>query len=716
MRLKSYIFLFIIFLNFNSVYGQLSSGGQPVSYNAVIYPAIMHPVPMETKSAVMDQDKRILPLKFAYSFDVDYSCENDGEWFSLPGGGRLWRMRIRSEGAKSINIIFKKFWLPEGGRVFVYAPDRSTVLGAFTCQNNKPSGIFAVAPVPGDEIIVEYNDDGNVAEEPVLEIGSVNHDFLGVYGVMSDNLKVGWFGDSGECNVNVNCSKDKPDSISKAVCKIIVDGTMLCSGTIMNNTGKDGTPYFLTAAHCLRNDDSDKSILFYFNYETPVCIPFVEGTKDQILSGSTLKAQVDTLDFALVEMSEMPPPEYMPYWSGWNISTAPQAPFVTIHHPSGDVKKISVERDDIIATTFNAESVDGDPFVKDAHWHVKTWESGTTEGGSSGAGLFDAGNMLVGTLSGGEAMCGNSVNDYFARLNKMWDYLNGDTVQVAAWLDPDNKGVSSLEGLDYYGGKVKRLTHLLNTDTVVLDQTGITGYWTGHNSLGITEYAEKYTNLDSVIVKGVYVIFGKRDYGEDSVTVKIWEGDETGPSNVIAEKMVSVKQLAANKEHIVTFNGTVSVKNTFYAGIEIDYSSSDIDTVALYNIVKKDNSEETGYVFDGATWKKMSRLHPDGTKGNFWIDLLVSYGPTTGIGDDITKDDMVSVFPNPVVDGRFYYKTDKTGLRYIEVLNINGKSILFENVNPGDEPYVDIPGLASGIYLARFVFEKTAVAKKLLVK
>jgi hypothetical protein len=77
---------------------------------------------------------------------------------------------------------------------------------------------------------------------------------------------------------------------------------------------------------------------------------------------------------------------------------------------------------------------------------------------------------------------------------------------------------------------------------------------------------------------------------------------------------------------------------------------------------------------------------------------------------------MVSVFPNPVVAGRFYYKTDKTGLRYIEVLNINGKSLLLENVNPGDEPYVDIPGLASGIYLARFVFEKTAVAKKLLVK
>ncbi len=715
MNLKRVFFIFLIFLNFQAVTGQLSFGGKPVDFNETVYPEVLPPVPLGKKAAFLKEDKRVLPLKFAYSFDVDYSCKKNGEWFNFLDGGRLWRMKIRSEGALSLNIIFKKFMLPEGGKLFIYSPDKSTVLGAFTYKNNKPSGIFAVAPVPGDEIVVEYSDDGSVAEEPQLVIGSVNHDFLGVYGIMDDNLKTGWFGDSGDCNVNVNCSDDKPDSVSRAVCKIIVDGNMLCSGTLINNTRKDGTPYFLTAAHCLTKANSDKSIVFYFNYETPACIPFVEGTKDQTLSGSTLKAQVDTLDFALVKIDNMPPAEFMPYWSGWDLSASPSPPFVAIHHPQGDVKKISVDTDPITAVTFDAESVNGDKFVKDAHWKVATWESGTTEGGSSGAGLFDSDALLVGTLSGGEAYCGNSVNDYFARLNKMWDYLDGDTVQVAAWLDPDNSGVSQLAGMDYYGGKIKRLTHLTDADTVVLDTTRITGYWTGHNSMGITQYAEFYSGFDSLDIDAVYIIFGERVYGDDSVKVRIWDGDSSGPGQVVAEKTVPVASLSKNREHIVTFSSPVTVKNSFYAGIAIDYSSQNVDTVALYNIIKSSNTVETGYLYDGSAWKRLSQVHPDGMKGNFWVDALVSYEIGTGVGDGISRENSVSVYPNPVVNGRFYYKTNNTGLKYIEVFTINGKLVLLKNASPGDT-HVDIPGLSSGIYLARFVFGNMTVTQKLLVR
>ncbi len=719
MHFKSTFLIIITLFTLQVVKGQLSYGGKPSVYNAVIYPEILPPVPKEKKAAVLagaDADRRVLPLKFAYPFNVDYSCEKNGEWFNLPGGGRLWRLRIRSEGAKSLNIIFKKFKVPEGGKLFVYSPDKRTVLGAFTSENNKPSGIFAVSPVPGDEIIVEYRDDGNVAEEPVLEIGSVNHDFLGVYGYINNDLKVGWFGDSGDCNVNVNCSDDTPDSVSRAVCKIIVDGTMLCSGTILNNTRRDGTPYFLTAAHCLTKSDSDKSIVFYFNYQTPACIPFIEGTKDQTLSGSTLKAQVDTLDFALVQIDNIPPAEYMPFWSGWNLSTDPSPPFVTIHHPQGDVKKISVDTDPIQAVTFDAQSVDGDQFVKDAHWLVGIWESGTTEGGSSGAGLFDANGLMVGSLSGGEAYCGNSVNDYFARLNKIWDYLDGDTVQVKPWLDPDNSGVTLLSGYDYYSNMVKRLSHLTKADTVVLSQSGITGYWSGHNDQGITQYAEFYSGFDSVKIEALYVIFGVSKYGDDSVIVKIWDTDPSGPGQVIAQKTVSVASLSANREHIVSFDSPVSVRDSFYAGIELSYASADVDTVALYNIIKSNGTEERGYLYDGSSWKKLSEVQPDGMIGNYWVDVLVSYGSSTSIGDDITLDGMVTVYPNPVENGRFYYRTDNKSLRYLEVYSVNGKRVLLKKVNPGDRQYVNIPGIASGIYLAKFVFKNMTVTKKILVK
>ncbi len=720
MRYK--IILIVLLSVFSTKYGysQLSYGGEPSSFSSDTYQTILPAIPAEQKAIVSDNLNRVGPLEFAYSFKVNYSCDNDGEWFSLSNGGRLWRMRIKSEGALSLNVIFNKFKIPEGGKVFLYSPDRSTVLGAFTHQNNKSSGIFAVAPVPGDEIVVEYLEEMAVTTEPVIEIGSVNHDYLGIFGYLSGDVKTGWFGDSGDCNVDVNCSNDTPDTIQQSVCKILVDGTMLCTGTLINNTRNDGTPYFLTAAHCLTKANSDKSIIFYFNYETPSCISFVEGTKNQTLTGSTLKAQVDTLDFALVEMDNMPPATYRPYWAGWNISTLPAAPFVSIHHPQGDVKKIALENDNLIATTFDANDVNGNKFVKDAHWLVQTWESGTTEGGSSGGGIFDADAKLVGTLSGGEAYCGNSVNDYYARLNKMWNYLAGVDQQVAHWLDPDNTGVSQMEGFDYYSNKAQVLSHLSKTDTVkLLNGNGLTGYWSGHNSLGITEYAEYYSGIQSASVEGIYLIFGQRLIGaDDTVRLKLWSGTYSGPEVLLAEKAFAVSSLAKNRQNLLSFDQPVSVSGSFFAGIEIEYGTTQTDTVALYQIESKTGTtDEYGFLYEGGSWKRLSDIHPDGVNGDYWIDVLASDVTFTADDDDTYSKNDLSVYPNPVTNGKLFFNVNNQELRYVELYSINGSQLLHQLIGQGvSSGYVDVSGISAGIYIVRFVFSNMSVSKKVMVK
>ncbi len=716
------IILIIILFALSTGYGfsQLSVGGQPSSFESDLFPIVLPPVTAESKALLSDDLNRVTPLEFAYSFNVNYSCDNDGEWFNLPNGGRLWRLRIKSEGAYSLNVIFNKFKLPEGGKLFIYSPDRNSVLGAFTNQNNKSSGIFAVAPVPGDEIIIEYLEEESVAFEPQLVIGSVNHDYLGVFGYLRGDVKSGWFGDSGDCNVNVNCSDDTPDTVQQSVCKIIVDGSMLCSGTLINNTRNDGTPYFLTAAHCLTKANSDKSIIFYFNYETSSCISFVEGSKNQTLTGSTLKAQVDTLDFALVEIDNMPPAQYRPYWAGWNRSTTPPAPFVTIHHPQGDVKKISLENDNIIATTYNANSIGGDEFVKDAHWQVQKWDSGTTEGGSSGGGLFDANSELVGTLSGGEAYCGNSVNDFFARLNKMWNYLPGNDQQIAHWLDPDNTGASNISGFDYYSNKSQVLSHLTKNDTVQLfEGSGLTGYWSGHNSLGITEYAEYYSGIQAATIEGVYLVFGKRLTGaNDSVRLKLWSGSYSGPDNLLAEKAYAVSSIAKNREYLLSFDQPVSVTGSFFAGIEIEYGTTQTDTVALYQIVSKSATpNEYGFLLDGSSWKRLSDVHPEGIKGSYWIDVLASDVIYTAVGDDVNNEETLSVYPNPVINGMLYFNVENQDLQYVEVYSINGKRLLTQSVNAGVRTgHIDVSQLASGVYIAKFIFNNKTISKKVVVR
>jgi hypothetical protein len=96
-----------------------------------------------------------------------------------------------------------------------------------------------------------------------------------------------------------------------------------------------------------------------------------------------------------------------------------------------------------------------------AFWRVVNWETGTTEGGSSGSPLFNQNQLIVGNLTGGQADCVNSVNDYYSKLYVGWDHYAATAQQLKHWLDPINSGVTNLPGFDPFG----------KPDTVIIDTT-----------------------------------------------------------------------------------------------------------------------------------------------------------------------------------------------------------------------------------------------------
>jgi len=106
------------------------------------------------------------------------------------------------------------------------------------------------------------------------------------------------------------------------------------------------------------------------------------------------------------------------------------------------VKKISV--DDHPLTTGDY----GSDYSKDSHWWVRKWEVGTTEKGSSGGPIFNQNHEVVGTLTGGQANCDNSVNDYYSKVSRAWDDYVSSHRQLKAWLDPLELGISHLNGFD----------------------------------------------------------------------------------------------------------------------------------------------------------------------------------------------------------------------------------------------------------------------------
>ena len=83
---------------------------------------------------------------------------------------------------------------------------------------------------------------------------------------------------------------------------MIVNGKEVCTGVLMNNTAENEKPYILSAAHCYDRWTFPDVTVYVFNYESPFCAP-LDGDPLNSITGATMKAQYDSLDFALVELS-----------------------------------------------------------------------------------------------------------------------------------------------------------------------------------------------------------------------------------------------------------------------------------------------------------------------------------------------------------------------------------------------------------------------------
>jgi hypothetical protein len=91
-----------------------------------------------------------------------------------------------------------------------------------------------------------------------------------------------------------------------------------------------------------------------------------------------------------------------PYYLGWDRTGNSGTGGIGIHHPAGDVKKISLYTMSPESTDYlsNTVSPDGN------HWRL-VWSSGTTEIYSSGSPLINNSRHVIGQLHGGYVSCNN---------------------------------------------------------------------------------------------------------------------------------------------------------------------------------------------------------------------------------------------------------------------------------------------------------------------
>jgi hypothetical protein len=345
------------------------------------------------------------------------------------------------------------------------------------------------------------------------------------------------------------------------------------------------------------------------------------------MTGSILRARSDSLDFALVELEMLPPPEYRPYYAGWDRSKTIPASTRTVHHPKGDVKKVAIDNDPPGLASYSPSG-----HAPNSFWLIKKWDIGTTEAGSSGGPLFSNENLVIGSLTGGTATCDNSTDDYFSMMSFQWNYTSMITRQLKKWLDPVNTGETKIEAIDPYtsASVCNQFSDVLPDEKYELVKLNYgRGYISGHNSMRTTSYAQEFRTTEKTTLSAFSVGVAKAISGasnsNSTVVFQIYSVDEkTGvPGALMKSVQLPIKSLKAADMNFVVLDQPLTIAGKYFIGYTINYNNSS-DTVAVFSSKPRTGSDQNrAFCVVGGLWEPFYWIPEINLKTSL---LINSYG------------------------------------------------------------------------------------------
>ncbi|MBK7937016.1 MAG: hypothetical protein IPJ82_07925 [Lewinellaceae bacterium] len=561
---------------------QISDGGKPLLFlpetQAVLSaqtPATIVLPALDVQKAREEDTRNPGQNRFAAPVAADISFETAGSWTELPGVGRVWQCELRSPGALGLVLLFDEFQLPSGGRFFAFSPDGQRTYGAYTERSCIPSGKFTIGILPGETARLEYFEPAAVKGLAKMHLYRVDVAYDRVAMQEGEVAGLLGFGDALPCNVNINCPAGAAWQMEKkGVARILMifDGDVMgqgagagwCSGSLIANTSGSGEPYLLSAHHCQLiglNPDFDLW-RFDFDYEAAACNnPPTPPASKSILGCERISYRAET-DFMLLKINPLPN-NYGLYFNGWTREITPPAFTTFIHHPIGDIKKISVDSGASViqTTTLNWGGVFGIS-PANSHWKV-TPDIGIFQPGSSGSPLFNPNKLIVGQLHGGAIDTGNQCiiySAYFGRYDLSWNQGSDSGARLRDWLDPNNENPVSLSGYPQPVPQVYAISGNIKTHNGVAMQNlkvKITG------SASATVYTDTLGNYSfaNIPVGGNYTITPERD-----------SNDLNGVSTfdlVLISKHILASELFDSTCKIIASNDNKSTSVTTFDIVEI---------------------------------------------------------------------------------------------------------------------------------------------------
>jgi lysyl endopeptidase len=416
--------LFFATLLSESFIAQVSNETFPISWNLPLvengmdWKVLSHiePTGLLAEDALESRSK---PMRFAKSRIINSVPSVDGRWSNLSNGDRIWKMGIRSQGSQSLSLLFSEFYIPIGARLYIYSEDKKQHLGPFTRNDNRQEGeVLVTPPIYGDRLIVEYYEPFAFRGQGRFKIQSVQHGYRDLSA---------WSSSSSTC-LDILSPNPSLGNISSSVLMMIVDnGQRIATGTMVNNSSQNSTPYLLTSLAALKGNE--QGWVFLFDVTNSNCEQ-IHNCWTSAVCGAIPVSVDSTNGTALVSLRSVPPGNWSVYYSGWDsVDEEGVGHYHSIQHAQGFVQSISNYDGELQSIIWNGYKTK----------RIKQWNSGVTSVASLGSPLFDGANNLVGVYVGGDLDCDGNGYDYFAEFSASFPLYN-------TYLDPMRSGINSLDG------------------------------------------------------------------------------------------------------------------------------------------------------------------------------------------------------------------------------------------------------------------------------
>jgi len=577
--------------------------------------------------------------------------------FTQPNGRVLYQYGIKSKGALSINLILEQFHLADDAYLFLTDLKSRKFIGAYSSINNNNAEVLGTELLNADEVVIVLDEPANAAKPSRFIVTTIVHGFEDLE-ILAKGLNT-----SGACQYDVNCSIGSGYELQRNSVAMMVNGGGFCTGSLVNNTSGNIIPYFISARHCGTNPSN---WVFRFRWEAPIsqtsCAttsPSGNGPQTYNVNGAQLKAQNTNSDFVLVKLNSYPDPNWGIYYNGWdNTDSANASMGIGIHHPDGDIKKISIENNPLSQQTISFIS------TQDNVWLINSWDYGVTEPGSSGSPLFNQEKRLIGVLSGGTAACqGTSPNgqpDFYGRFGYGWNNAASASGRLKDWLDSANTGATIIDGVDPAIGYAlvdASLTTLLGAPESKCDSVANLNFQllnSGLNNLTQVDFAYGFNGLynNNYTWTGNLPTYGMASINLGNIAIPL------GQNNFSLKVVNSNGSADINVSNNFLNKPMHRLQNDFTAKLALDLDCYGTET----SWILKDDLGNTLYA---------SEAYPDSAEGLYEYLFCLGYGCYTMSIYDQYGDGMTGCSGGDGGNGSYILSNNATGFVFAELAEID---------------------------------------------